>query len=138
MPKYSVWLIRISYVYLILGFTLGALLLINKATGFYPEIWLLLPAHIEIVLYGWIMQLVMGVAYWSFPRFFRQPARGNPIGTLISIISLNIGIWIVITGKIIIVNPWLPFAGRIIETLSIIAFFAVLWLRIISPQKTHS
>ncbi len=76
MPKYAVWLIRISYVYLILGFTLGALLLINKATGFYPEIWLLLPAHIEIVLFGWIMQLVMGVAYWSFPTIFHAAGPG--------------------------------------------------------------
>lgn len=137
MPKLSVRLIRLSYLYLILGFTLGALLLINKATGVYPEIWLLLPVHIEIVLFGWLFQLVMGVAYWSFPRFFRKPGRGNPTISYVSVIVLNIGIWLVITGKIIIQNPYLPFIGRILETGGIIAFFVIIWLRIISPGATH-
>lgn len=55
--------------YLVLGFTLGLLLLVNKGVPIHPALWRLLPAHAEFLLLGWTLQLALGVAYWILPRF---------------------------------------------------------------------
>src|ERR1041384_2259329 len=67
-----------ALLYLGAGFTLGALLLVNKGSGFAPGLWRWLPVHFELLLIGWFVQLVMGVAYWIFPRFgMTRAARGR-------------------------------------------------------------
>ena len=42
MPRLSVYLVRASLIYLILGFTLGGLLLANKGVMISPLIWAML------------------------------------------------------------------------------------------------
>ena len=80
MPQLSRWTVRAAYFNLLLGFTLGALILANKGMFLHPAIWGWLPAHIELLLVGWIVQLVMGVAFWIAPRFWKAPRRGNETG----------------------------------------------------------
>src|SRR5207245_871083 len=77
VPRVSVWLARAALVHLALGFTLGALLLVSKALGPSPALWRLRPAHVQLVLFGWTVQLVMAVAVWIFPRV---GLRGTPPG----------------------------------------------------------
>ena len=62
MPRLSVWMIRTALVHLLVGFTLGALLLANKGVPIHPMVWRLLPIHIELLLLGWTLQLALGVA----------------------------------------------------------------------------
>ena len=45
MPRLSVWFIRSALLYLLLGFTLGGLMLWNKGLPIHPVLWRLLPAH---------------------------------------------------------------------------------------------
>ncbi|HKJ33479.1 MAG TPA: hypothetical protein VKA34_16705 [Balneolales bacterium] len=137
MPELSEKVIRISLIYLVIGFTLGAILLINKATNVDPQIWILLPIHIEIVIFGWLIQLIMGVAYWSFPRFFEMPNRGNPHYNWLMIIILNVGIWTSISGDLFLSAKFLPMVGRCLETIGIIGFFMLIWQRTRSPQRHH-
>lgn len=68
MPRLSIWFIRAALIYLAVGFTFGALLLANKGFPISPQLWRLLPAHIELLLVGWTLQLAMGVAFWILPR----------------------------------------------------------------------
>ncbi len=76
MPRLSVWFVRTALVHLAVGFTLGGLLLINKGQPLHPALWQLLPAHIELLLLGWTLNLALGVAYWMLPRFKTGPPRG--------------------------------------------------------------
>ena len=69
MPRFSIWTIRAALLYLATGFTLGALLLWNKGVTISPQIWRLLSTHIEFLIFGWTLQLVMGVAFWILPGF---------------------------------------------------------------------
>jgi hypothetical protein len=96
VPRISLWFVRASLGYLALGFTLGALLLWNKGIPLAPLVWRLLPLHIEATLVGWVVQLVMGVAYWMFPRFGMTPAqRGRESLAWVSFWLLNAGLWAV-------------------------------------------
>jgi len=63
MPRLSRWAIRAALLHLGLGFTLGAMILINKGLGVWPAVWRWLPAHIEFLLMGWTLQLVIGMGF---------------------------------------------------------------------------
>lgn len=116
MPRVSVWLIRASLVHLALGFTLGAVLLANKGVGFAPGIWRWLPVHYELLLIGWFVQLVMGVAYWIFPRFgMTRASRGREQLAWAAVACVNAGVLFVCWAALA-PSSGFAVAGRLLET----------------------
>jgi hypothetical protein len=108
VPRVCVWMLRASLLYLGAGFTLGALMLTSKGLGVLPAVWNWLPVHMEWLLVGWFVQLVMGVAYWIFPRFGLTPAaRGRESLAWVAFGLLNAGIWMVCGSDLL---AW-PIAG---------------------------
>ena len=69
MPKLSVWLVRASLVHMGIGFLFGALMLLQKGIPVNAHLWQLLNPHIELMIFGWTLQFVMGIAFWILPRF---------------------------------------------------------------------
>lgn len=130
MPRLSIWAIRAALVYLAVGFTFGGLMLVNKGIPLSPALWSLLPAHIEFLLVGWTVQLVMGMAFWILPRFSREPRRGNVPLAWFSVILLNLGVWLVGFGPLLVGIAWLQAAGRAAEIGAGLAFSAHAWPRI--------
>ncbi len=129
MPRLSVWFIRASLLYLAIGFTFGALMLANEGLGIDLHIAQLLPAHMEFLLAGWIMQLVLGVAYWILPRYVKGLPRGNETIAWLSLIFLNTGI-LIVTFNTFFQVAWLVVLGRVIEAIGALAFLLVSWRRI--------
>ncbi|NPA26342.1 MAG: cbb3-type cytochrome c oxidase subunit I [Chloroflexi bacterium] len=77
MPRLTVWMVRLSLVYLILGATWGSLILAAKALP-WGWAWQLYPAHWLMMLFGWMIPFALAIAFWAFPRFsFRSRPRGN-------------------------------------------------------------
>ena len=129
MPRLSVWFIRASLIYLLAGFTLGALMLAQKGISYFPLIMIVLPVHMEFLLVGWLVQLAMGVAFWIFPRFgLGNPhARGNVKLIWTSFFLLNAGVLIVA------LELWITPAyliGRALEVGAVIIYAAGLWRRV--------
>lgn len=136
MPRVSVWLIRAALLYLWAGFTLGALLLANKGTGFAPDVWRWLPVHLELLLVGWFVQLVMGVAYWIFPRFGMTPAaRGREALAWAAFGLLNVGVCLVCLGTLDAGSQF-TLVGRLCETLAAGFMAANIWARTRSSGLT--
>jgi len=129
MPRLSSWFVRAALSYLAVGFTLGALLLAEKASSFYPMLWDILPVHIELLLVGWLVQLALGVAFWILPRFSKGPPRGNEAVVWLSFVLLNLGIAFVVAGTLLAV-PGLLLAGRVAETGGVLAFVWGSWRRV--------
>lgn len=130
MPAASRWMIRCSFVYLILGFALGALLLIHKAYPLHPAMWMVLPIHIELLIFGWIVQLTLGTAYWILPRYMEGEPRGSSTAAAFIVILLNLGIWLVIAKSLQISDMSLALAGRVLETGAVILFVLLHWKRV--------
>lgn len=129
MPRLSVWAVRLSLLYLLLGFTLGALMLSNKGVPFAPWLWRLLPAHIDILLFGFVIQLAIGMAYWILPRH-RGGSRGSTGAFLVAVGMLNMGIWtITFVGLLNLPGQWLA-VGRILEGIAAGLFAFQAWRRI--------
>jgi hypothetical protein len=129
MPRLSVYFVRASLIYLIVGFTFGGLLLANKGVMISPLIWSLLPIHIEFMFTGWMVQLAIGTAFWILPRFSNSNPRGNERWSWSTLILLNAGI-VCIVLQILFGLQWLSFLGRILEALSLSAFVIGNWKRI--------
>lgn len=129
MPRLSVYFIRASLLYLLLGFTFGGLMLANKGIMFAPAIWALLPLHIEFAFVGWMIQLTMGVAFWILPRFRRGAPRGNERLAWLAFILVNTGILFIVLNSLLN-NNWLVFAGRITEVLGLFTFVLGHWRRV--------
>jgi hypothetical protein len=79
-------------VHLALGFSLGALTLVAKATGGASPLWLLRDTHIHLLLFGWLVQFAMGVALAIFPRLASGPPRGDPRAAWLVFGLLNTGV----------------------------------------------
>jgi len=127
MPQLSVWFIRASLVYLLLGLLFGALLLAQKGIPYYTPVWYLFPLHMEFLLVGWLIQLAMGVAFWVIPRFSSGSSRGSVGLVWISFALLNAGILIGI------LQYWFPdvvLIGRIAEVAAGVLFIIGSWRRV--------
>lgn len=130
MPRLSTWFVRSSLLYLALGFTFGSLLLFHKGIPLHPMLWGLLPAHIEFVLFGWTVQLVMGIAFWILPRFPKPPVRGNEKLAWSAFVLVNLGIWSLAAASFGPGLPWLILAGRSAQAAGVLAFVAHAWPRV--------
>lgn len=126
MPRLSCWYVRAALIYLATGFTLGAVMLANKALGAWPWAWRLLPLHTEFLLVGWTLQLAMGVGFWIMPRF--GGSRGREGLAWAAWWLINVG---VLWGAVALWAGWPSlWLGRVLE-LSGVAFYAAhVWPRI--------
>jgi heme/copper-type cytochrome/quinol oxidase subunit 1 len=67
--------IKTSFVFLVAGLVLGGYLIVSEfVLGAYPP-RLFVTAHAHLVLVGFMLTLVFGVATWMFPRPARDDAR---------------------------------------------------------------
>lgn len=134
MPRLSRWIIRAALLYLWAGITIGALLLAHKGIPLHPALWRWLPVHIEFLLIGWVVQLVMGVAFWLLPRYWTKPHRPRARLVLLAFLLLNAGIGLAVAYEL----GWgrRPFLiiGRITEVSAVLLFAIHAWTRIVSRE----
>lgn len=135
MPTVSRWMIRLSLVYLLMVFVIGAMMLIHKAYPIHPAIWTLLPVHIEMAIFGWIIQLTMGTAYWILPRYLQGANRGNPSLAYAMVILFNSGVLINILVPFLSGGGTMSLIGRFLELSAISLFVFLHWNRIVSYNK---
>lgn len=128
MPRLSVWAVRAALLYLGLGFTFGALMLLNKGMPYDMGVWRLLTAHIDVALLGWMGQFLIGIAFWIMPRFSGERRYGNVRLAWLAVALLNAG---VILG---VVGSWsaaaLTALGHVLDVLAVLCFALHLWSRV--------
>lgn len=134
MPPLSIFFVRSALLHLAIGFSIGALMLANKGTGFAAWLWRLRAAHTEILLVGWLIQFALGIAFWIAPRFWEKPVRGNVAGARWAFVLLNLGVWLIALSAFTNWPDRLVFAGRVVEIGAAVAFAWHLWPRIVSRE----
>lgn len=131
MPRLSCWFVRTSLVYLAVGSTLGGLLLFHKGVALDAILWRSLPAHVELLLLGWTLQLAMGVAFWILPRM--RGRRGNETLAWLAFVCLNVGVLFAGLGTLLRAPIAVLLVGRVAEGVAVIVFAAHAWARIKPP-----
>ena len=130
MTRLSVWTVRTALLYLGVGFFLGALMLTQKGLPFDPAMLRLLPLHIEFVLFGWTLQLAMGIAFWILPRFSHEPRYGNQTFGWLAFVLLNVGVLCAGLGQWLGADSSVALLGRLAEVGAVIFFLGHAWPRV--------
>jgi len=131
VPRLAVWIVRTALIYLGCGFTVGAYMLINKGLRLDPHFLAWVYMHEELLLIGWMLQFVIGVAFWILPRFMTAPKYGAIEQAWAAYIVLNMGVLTTIVGTWI-EGPGSSAAliGRGLEIVAAATFAVYIWPRV--------
>jgi len=141
MPRLSVIAVRLSLLHLLAGFTLGALLLAHKGVPFAPWAWRLLPGHMDLLLFGFVIQLAVGIGYWILPRYPGADApRGRAWPVWAAVALINAGVLLALAVGWFNLPTGLLAAARVLEGAAAALFAAHAWGRVrpLLPGKPKS
>jgi heme/copper-type cytochrome/quinol oxidase subunit 1 len=130
MPRISVFMIRSALIQLALGGTLGALMFLHKGTNALPFAFRFYTAHVEMMLFGWTLQLALGVAAWILPRFSQAPKYGRLGLAWAAWAMLNSGVLCVSAQSFGIDFEALTVLGRGLELAAVGLFIVFIWGRV--------
>ncbi|MDH5510852.1 MAG: cbb3-type cytochrome c oxidase subunit I [Nitrospinota bacterium] len=72
------WYIKTALLFFVAGLLTGAWIMVEMAMGPSRALAPLISAHTHLLLYGFVIILIMGVAYWMFPRPGKEDLRYSP------------------------------------------------------------
>ena len=139
MPPLVRRYVKTSFAFLVAGLVLGAYLVVAQfVLGTYPS-RLLVTAHVHVLLVGFMLMIVMGVATWMFPRPARDETRYRPelatavywVLTLATAARAAGEVLLGVTGA----QPfgWLVAAGGLGQLVASGLFVVNMWARIRKP-----
>ena len=76
MPTLTRYFIKAALVYLVAALLIGALVLLQPVLKLPAVLAAFSPVYFHLLMVGWVTQLIMGVAYWMFPKQSRERPRG--------------------------------------------------------------
>ena len=131
--------IKTSFVFLLAGLLLGGWIVAAEfLAGRYPP-RLFITAHVHLLLVGFMLTIVMGVATWMFPRPARDETRYRPevveavywLMTLSTALRAVAEILLGVTGAPRL--GWLIAAGGLGQLAGAILFVLNMWWRVRIP-----
>ncbi len=76
MPTITRWFVKSSFICLGLALAAGILLAFQSTFGL-TALGGIFPVYIHLLVFGWLTQLIFGVAYWMFPKYSSEKPRGS-------------------------------------------------------------
>lgn len=132
MPTLTRWFLKIALLYLILALCVGILLAVP---GDSPLLGLF-AIYIHTLVFGWLTQLIFGVALWMFPKYSADRPRGYEWLGWVTLISLNLGLVLrIIFEPIQSIAPspasgWMLVFSAVLQWLSGVTFVVNTWARV--------
>lgn len=132
MPTLTRWFLKAALLYLLFALVAGILLALplrNPLTGFFP-------AYFHMLTFGWLTQLIFGVAFWMFPKFNLAKPRGHEWLGWATFISFNVGLVLrIIAEPINAATPsaltgWTLVASALLQWLAGVGFAINTWTRV--------
>ncbi len=143
MDRISIVMVRAALAWLVLGFVVGGLMLVDRAIPGDWRAWMA-PSHGHILFVGWFLQFALGIAYWLLPRK-RQPEL--PLGYpekpgFVAVAALNLGLLARVAaepfervGRASDVTLTLLAVSAILQVAAVVIFVTQLWPRIYGRNK---
>jgi len=135
VPALTRWLVRTSFFYFLLGLAAGIWMAVEAVAGGGSLDWLF-PIYIHLLVFGWLTQLICGVAYWMFPKYtLGRPHASAPLGWAMFIL-LNSGLVLrTVAEPLNTLRPgptwgWLLVLSAIFQWLAALAFLINTWGRV--------
>ncbi len=131
MPQPTRWFVKASLLYLLLGLILG----IFQNTGLGRSLNLF-PTFLHVLTFGWLTQLIFGIAIWMFPAHSKEQPRGPVWTGWTALIALNVGVLLrLFFEPLQSIRPsplggWMLIFSALLQWLAGVAFFVNIWPRI--------
>lgn len=117
MPRVSRYFIKAGLLYMVAAFVLSFAVVARPALGlpawlsaFSPVLW-----HLFVV--GWITQLIIGVAYWMFPKITKDNPRGDERFGWLIFVLLNVGLLLrLVFEPLLMLDPEQPFGWALVAS----------------------
>ncbi|GIV78832.1 MAG: hypothetical protein KatS3mg050_3226 [Litorilinea sp.] len=77
MPPITRLFVKTALVYFVIALLTGLALAANGRVPLPQFVGLLNPVYFHLFMVGWVTQLIIGVAYWMFPKYSREKPRGH-------------------------------------------------------------
>ncbi|HET8576833.1 MAG TPA: hypothetical protein VFO18_07035 [Methylomirabilota bacterium] len=131
--------IKTSFLFLIAGLVLGAWIVVEEFVfDRYPS-RLIITTHAHLLLVGFMLMMVMGVATWMFPRPAREDPRYRPelaeavywIMTAATAVRAGAELLVALAGFITL--RWLIAAGGLGQLAGALLFALNMWWRVRMP-----
>jgi len=130
--------IRLALAFLILGVGAGVVLELGRSWG--DGGWLVpVTLHVHLLAVGFLLNMVMGVAHWMFPRLPGTTARDaerDPLGWA-NLLTLNGGLLLRIPGEML-PSPNVRVLAAVLQALGVAFFVAAIWKRVRFPKVAAS
>lgn len=91
MPPLTRWFVKTSFVHLVLALIAGLLMGAQSALKL-TTLAGLFPVYIHLFVFGWLTQLIFGVAFWMFPKHSAETPRGSETLGWWTYALLNLGL----------------------------------------------
>ena len=136
MPLLTRWFVRTALLYFVAGLILGTALLVRPLVAAAPALAAAWPGYLHLLTVGWITQLIIGVAYWLFPRPDRSRAAPSDRLGWAAYALLNTGLLLRVGCEPFVTfhpTAWvrwlLPLAG-LLQLAAAVAFVLLVWPRV--------
>ena len=128
--------IKTAIGFLAVGLGIGLWMLVRRElTGLHPSPYES-SAHTHALLVGFVMEMILGVALWLFPRPDKADERYNPAMVGVAYWSLTIGTAARVVAELLRGREalpglrWVIIAGGVAQTGAVLLFFQTMWSRI--------
>ncbi len=136
MPRLARWFIKAGLLYFVIALATGVLYQARTEIDLPTWVSTLNPIYVHLLAVGWITQLIIGVAYWMFPKFTKEQPRGSETLGWATFALLNAGLVLRIISEPRVTmraDPdlgWLLAASAVLQTAAGWLFVINTWSRV--------
>ncbi|MGE5249745.1 MAG: hypothetical protein ACM3QS_05970 [Bacteroidota bacterium] len=132
MPRLTRWFVKAALVYLLLAVSAGIFVAWPGGSALSG----LFPVYFHTLAFGWLTQLIFGIALWMFPKHSTARPRGHEWLGWVTLITLNAGLILrIIFEPLNSASPsafsgWMLVAAALLQWLAGLAFVGNTWTRV--------
>lgn len=136
MPTLSRYFIKAGLLYFVAAVMVGVLLAATSVVRLPGWVAALRPVFYHLFMVGWVTQIIIGVAYWMFPKQSKERPRGNEKLGWAVFILLNAGLLLRVMGEpLVTAEPdlrlgWVLALSAVLQVLAGWGFIVNTWSRV--------
>ncbi len=137
MPPITRLYLKTALVFFVIALLAGVAVMARPLLDLPRFVAGLMPVYFHLFMVGWVTQLIIGVAYWMFPRYSRERPRGYDALAWATYWLLNTGLVLRMVGEpgqaagSAAVWGWLLALSALLQWLAGLCFVANTWPRLV-------
>lgn len=92
MPIVTRTYLKASLLFLVAALVAGVLVMARPLLDLPRFVAGLTPVYFHLFMVGWVTQLIIGIAYWMFPKYTKEQPRGRDWLAWTTFVLLNTGL----------------------------------------------